>query len=125
MTEITWEEEDALPFPLCLSAMGPAPSCEVMQNVSVVRANLVLVDHGRPIAEDLDPVPVKAIVEACGCDGTVKDTEIVAYCRGPFCVYADDAVRQLRRRGFNARRLEDGFPEWRRAGLPIEAGAGD
>ena len=51
-----------------------------------------------------------------------KDTEIVAYCRGPFCVYADDAVRQLRRRGFTARRLEDGFPEWKRAGLPIAAG---
>ena len=54
-----------------------------------------------------------------------KDIEIVAYCRGPFCVYADEAVRQLRRRGFNARRLEDGFPEWKRAGLPIAAGAGE
>jgi rhodanese-related sulfurtransferase len=54
-----------------------------------------------------------------------KDTEIVAYCRGPYCVYADDAVRQLRRRGFNARRLEDGFPEWKRAGLPIAAGSGE
>jgi len=54
-----------------------------------------------------------------------KDIDIVAYCRGPYCVYADDAVRQLRRRGFNARRLEDGFPEWQRAGLPIAAGAGD
>jgi rhodanese-related sulfurtransferase/DNA-binding HxlR family transcriptional regulator len=53
-----------------------------------------------------------------------KDIEIVAYCRGPFCVYADDAVRQLRRRGFNVRRLEDGYPEWKRAGLPIVAGAG-
>jgi rhodanese-related sulfurtransferase/DNA-binding transcriptional ArsR family regulator len=47
------------------------------------------------------------------------DTEVVAYCRGPYCVYADDAVRELRRRGFNASRLEDGFPEWKRAGLPI------
>ena len=53
-----------------------------------------------------------------------KDIEIVAYCRGPFCVYADDAVRQLRRRGFKAHRLEDGYPEWKRAGLPIAAGAG-
>ena len=51
-----------------------------------------------------------------------KDIEIVAYCRGPYCVFADEAVRQLRRRGFNARRLEDGFPEWKRAGLPIAAG---
>lgn len=48
-----------------------------------------------------------------------KDVEVVAYCRGPYCVYADDAVRQLRRGGWRARRLEDGFPEWRRAGLPV------
>ena len=51
-----------------------------------------------------------------------KDIEVVAYCRGPYCVYADDAVRQLRRRGYRARRLEDGFPEWKRAGLPVAAG---
>jgi rhodanese-related sulfurtransferase len=49
--------------------------------------------------------------------------EIVAYCRGPYCVYADDAVRLLRARGLNARRLEIGFPEWRRAGLPVETTA--
>jgi rhodanese-related sulfurtransferase/DNA-binding transcriptional ArsR family regulator len=52
-----------------------------------------------------------------------KDTEIVAYCRGPYCVYADDAVRTLRRRGRKAVRLEDGYPEWARAGLPTAAGA--
>jgi rhodanese-related sulfurtransferase/DNA-binding MarR family transcriptional regulator len=54
-----------------------------------------------------------------------KDTEVVAYCRGPFCVYADDAVRALRRRGVAARRLEDGFPEWRRAGLAVATGTED
>lgn len=51
------------------------------------------------------------------------DVDVVAYCRGPFCVFADDAVRLLRRRGRRARRLVDGFPEWRRAGLPVEDGA--
>jgi rhodanese-related sulfurtransferase/DNA-binding MarR family transcriptional regulator len=50
-----------------------------------------------------------------------KRREIVAYCRGPYCVYADDAVRLLRSRGFKARRLDVGYPEWRRAGLPVEA----
>jgi rhodanese-related sulfurtransferase len=49
-------------------------------------------------------------------------TEVVAYCRGPYCVYADEAVRELRQRGFDASRLEDGFPEWKRAGLPVAAG---
>jgi rhodanese-related sulfurtransferase len=50
--------------------------------------------------------------------------DVVAYCRGPYCVYADEAVRELTRRGFRARRLADGFPEWKRAGLPIAAGKG-
>ena len=53
-----------------------------------------------------------------------KDGEVVAYCRGPYCVDADDAVRELNRRGFRARRLIDGFPEWKRAGLPVAAGDG-
>ncbi len=51
-----------------------------------------------------------------------KDTDVVAYCRGPYCVYADDAVRLLRRGGRTAARLEDGFPEWARAGLPVADG---
>jgi len=49
------------------------------------------------------------------------DREVVAYCRGPYCVYADDAVRSLNERGYRARRLVDGFPEWKRAGLPVTA----
>jgi len=48
--------------------------------------------------------------------------QIVAYCRGPYCVFADDAVRLLRRKGFNALRLQDGFPEWRDAGNPVAVG---
>ena len=51
-----------------------------------------------------------------------KDVEVVAYCRGPYCVYADEAVRELVRKGFRARRLIDGFPEWQRAGLPVAVG---
>jgi rhodanese-related sulfurtransferase len=46
------------------------------------------------------------------------DREVVAYCRGPFCAYAHEAVRQLRAAGRSARRLEDGLPEWRLAGKP-------
>jgi rhodanese-related sulfurtransferase/DNA-binding HxlR family transcriptional regulator len=49
-----------------------------------------------------------------------KRKEVVAYCRGPYCLYADDAVRLLRQRGVKARRLGVGLPEWRRAGLPVE-----
>ena len=49
--------------------------------------------------------------------------ELVAYCRGPFCVYADDAVRLFQDLGIKARRLDVGFPEWQRAGLPVETAA--
>jgi rhodanese-related sulfurtransferase/DNA-binding MarR family transcriptional regulator len=47
-----------------------------------------------------------------------KGADVVAYCRGPYCVYADDAVRLLTRQGVAAARLEDGFPEWAEARLP-------
>lgn len=50
--------------------------------------------------------------------------EIVAYCRGPYCLMAYEAVEQLRARGRRARRLQDGFPEWRAAGLAVETGSG-
>src|SRR5439155_1753551 len=47
--------------------------------------------------------------------------EVVAYCRGPWCVLSFEAVALLRRRGYQVRRLEDGFPEWKVAGLPVES----
>ncbi len=49
--------------------------------------------------------------------------EVIAYCRGPHCVLAFDAVARLRARGLNARRLQDGYPEWVLAGLPVEKAA--
>ncbi len=51
-----------------------------------------------------------------------KRAQIVAYCRGPYCVMAPQAVERLRARGFKARRLADGMPEWRLAGLPVAVG---
>jgi rhodanese-related sulfurtransferase/DNA-binding HxlR family transcriptional regulator len=49
------------------------------------------------------------------------DREVIAYCRGPYCVLSFEAVAALRARGYLVRRLEDGYPEWKAAGLPIEA----
>jgi rhodanese-related sulfurtransferase/DNA-binding transcriptional ArsR family regulator len=49
-----------------------------------------------------------------------KRKEVVAYCRGPYCLMSFEAVEKLRKRGWQARRLQDGFPEWRAAGLPVE-----
>ncbi|MDP2782650.1 putative baseplate assembly protein [Devosia sp.] len=77
LTEITWAEEDALPFPLCLSVLGPPPECEVIEKISAARGNLILVNHGQHLAEDLDPVLVKETIETCDCAGNVADTVIV------------------------------------------------
>jgi rhodanese-related sulfurtransferase/DNA-binding HxlR family transcriptional regulator len=51
-----------------------------------------------------------------------RDADVVAYCRGPYCVFANNAVKQLRKGGYRALRLEDGYPEWQRDGLPIASG---
>lgn len=52
-----------------------------------------------------------------------RSKRIVAYCRGPYCVLAAEAVRRLRSRGYRAMRLQDGYPEWRDAGLPVAVGS--
>jgi rhodanese-related sulfurtransferase len=49
-----------------------------------------------------------------------RDREIVAYCRGPYCVFSDEAVALLRSRGYRARRLRQGLPDWRAGGMPVE-----
>lgn len=63
-------------------------------------------------------IPVEQLAERL--KAIPSDLDVVAYCRGPYCVMADDAVRLLRRRGRRALRLTDGFPEWQRAQLPTE-----
>lgn len=65
-------------------------------------------------------VPVEQL--AARLAGLPRDKEIVAYCRGPYCVMAFDAVKMLRAHGRSARRLEDGFPEWKAARLPVATG---
>ena len=65
--------------------------------------------------------PLEALDELI--QGLPRRRDVVAYCRGPYCVYADEAVRLLRARGLNAWRLDVGYPEWRRAGLPVETAA--
>ncbi|MFG1793095.1 putative baseplate assembly protein [Nocardia sp. NPDC049149] len=69
IVEIAWGAADALPFAMCLSAIGPPPECAVLDPVSVVRGNVVLVDHGRTTCEELGEVPIVSRVEPCqdGC----------------------------------------------------------
>jgi rhodanese-related sulfurtransferase len=93
----------------------------------IERGSVVVLDV-RPIAEfeaghiaGARSIPIDELPGALA--DLPRSREIVAYCRGPYCVYADDAVRLLAVRGLRAWRLDDGFPEWRRAGRPTESGA--
>lgn len=52
-----------------------------------------------------------------------KSRELIAYCRGPYCIYSLEAVMQLRKRGYRVRRTDEGFPDWRADGLPVARGA--
>ena len=102
--------------------LEPIPREELLRRV---RDGLVTVIDVRPPQEyAAGHVPGAVNVPLDTLENELKDLntdqEIVAYCRGPHCVLAYDAVEQLRKRGLKARRLEDGFPEWKLAGLPIE-----
>jgi rhodanese-related sulfurtransferase/DNA-binding transcriptional ArsR family regulator len=90
------------------------------------RSGKVVVVDARPASEfaaghiaGAISVPVDELKRRLG--QLPRSKEYVAYCRGPYCVYADRAVELLRASGRRARRLKDGFPEWKAAGLPVEA----
>lgn len=68
-------------------------------------------------------LPIDQIEERL--DELPEGREIVAYCRGPYCVYSDEAVRRLREEGREARRLEEGLPDWLAGGRPVEVGIGE
>jgi rhodanese-related sulfurtransferase len=102
----------------------------------VTRDELVRrIDAGEAVVVDVRPAPEYRSGHIAGARSVPIDelehhltqlladvpdgAEIVAYCRGPYCAYADHAVRAVRALGRPARRLEDGFPEWHRAGLPV------
>lgn len=93
-----------------------------------VRRDEVVVIDVRPIEEyeaghvpGAVPIPLEEL--RARLHELPRDLEIVAYCRGPFCVLAPQALGILRGAGFRARRLDGGMPEWRGAGYPVEAGA--
>jgi len=104
--------------------LEPLPRAELRKRLR--RGDVVVVDV-RPTAEfeaghiaGARSIPIKELSRRLR--DLPRDAEVIAYCRGPYCVYADDAVRLLTKKGYDARRLEDGFPEWRDDGLPVAAG---
>lgn len=93
--------------------------------LGLVRKGEAIVIDVRPVEEyaaghiaDAVNVPLDSLSRFLG--KLPKEQEIVAYCRGPYCMLAFEAVDRLRRKGFRARRLEDGFPEWKAEHLPVE-----
>jgi rhodanese-related sulfurtransferase len=101
--------------------LEPVPQPELLKRLK--RGDVVVLDV-RPSAEfeaghiaGARSIPVTELARRL--KDVPRSKEVVAYCRGRYCVFADDAVRTLRRKGFRARRLEEGFPEWRDAGLPV------
>jgi rhodanese-related sulfurtransferase/DNA-binding transcriptional ArsR family regulator len=103
-------------------SLEPIPRDELLERV---RDNLVTVLDVRPVEEFASGhvpgavnVPLSELEEFLSTIDS--DKEVIAYCRGPHCILAFDAVERLRAKGFNARRMEDGFPEWKVSGLPVE-----
>jgi hypothetical protein len=78
LVEIEWRPEDALPFPLCISAIGPAPDCTLIEDISVASGNVVMVDHGRRVTEDLGVVEEAESVRHCEAEGRPADVSKVA-----------------------------------------------
>ncbi len=80
VVEIEWSVADALPFALCLSAIGPAPQCTDLENISVACGNVILVDHGRTVqpSEPLGQVPVESTQALCDCVGHPGDVLRIA-----------------------------------------------
>jgi len=136
-------------IPKLLSAMRYVAERQVAEVERIVRENfdnrdgltpvkreelLKLVKKGEAIVIDVRPesefaaghipgalnVPIAALPKRLKT--LSKDQEIVAYCRGPYCLFALDAVTALRKKGYRARRLEEGFPEWKAEDLPVEEG---
>lgn len=102
--------------------MEPVPPSELLDRVA---KGLVVVIDVRPPEEyaaghvpGAINVPIELLESRLA--KLPKRKEVVAYCRGPYCLMSFDAVKTLRERGLKARRLENGFPEWRAAGLPVE-----
>lgn len=108
-----------------LDSVAPVSRQELRDMMATGRVTLIDVrprdeyDHGH-VAGAVH-VPSQELSDALS--RLPRDREVIAYCRGRYCILSYEAVAMLREQGFTVRRLEDGFPEWRAAGLPVESAA--
>ena len=102
--------------------LEPIPRTELLQRVRDGMVTILDVRPNEEYAAGHVPgalnVPLKELEQQL--EILPRDQEVVAYCRGAYCILAFEAVARLREKGFQARRMEDGFPEWQHAGLPVE-----
>jgi rhodanese-related sulfurtransferase/DNA-binding transcriptional ArsR family regulator len=107
---------------LARDSMEPVAAAELMDRVRIGSALILDVRPPEEYAAGHLPgavcIPLKELERRMA--EIPEDKEIIAYCRGPYCVLAFDAVAALRATGRNARRLEYGFPEWKQANMPVE-----
>jgi len=105
-------------------ALEPVSRAELIDRTA--RGDVMILDVRPPEEFAAGHIPGALSVPLNRLDATLarlpKRAQIVAYCRGPYCVLAPQAVEQLRAKGFKARRLADGMPEWRLSGLPVAVG---
>ncbi len=107
--------------------LQPIGATELLQRL--VEDNIILLDV-RPVEEyTAGHLPNAISIPVTELEARLpelpRDKEVVAYCRGPYCVFADEAVTLLRTNGYSARRLEQGLPDWRALGLPVISGKGE
>lgn len=102
--------------------LEPVPAAELLDRAK--RGLVVVLDVRPPEEFAAGHVPNAVNIPICELEKRLgelpKRKEVIAYCRGPYCLMSYDAVQLLRRKGLKARRLKDGMPEWRQAGLPVE-----
>jgi rhodanese-related sulfurtransferase/DNA-binding transcriptional regulator YhcF (GntR family) len=103
--------------------LEPVPAGELLERV---RQGLVTVLDVRPPEEYAaghvpGAINITSDVLSSHLKKLPKGREVIAYCRGPYCLLSVDAVAMLREKGYKARRMEDGFPEWKASGLPVES----
>jgi rhodanese-related sulfurtransferase/DNA-binding MarR family transcriptional regulator len=105
-------------------ALEPLPAAELLARAQQALVTVIDVrppeEYAQGHIEGAVNIPLETLEQRLA--ELPADREIVAYCRGPWCVLSFEAVARLRRAGREARRLEDGLPEWRRAGRPVETG---
>jgi len=122
-TRLTEMEQLVRTYITARDELEPIPAAELLKRSKQGLVTVLDVRPAKEFAAGHLPGAINVAVEDLGkhLGKLPKGREVIAYCRGPYCLLSVDAVTMLRTKGYKARRLEDGFPEWKASGLPVEA----